>query len=227
MISETPLQPLVAAKGSSVPLVIPNRSKKCTEIALSLFKTQHMSLYLHSYAGIWSTQSAVLVATRRSLVMAINCARCECLWRLRFIRRAGQGGWGGRPPVSYGCAHYCQFNQPQTVPAEQAHFSGSELASMKQENRFLSITVPLQCTFCMSLPSPHASDPLQQGVRTIKSNSVFSMESFIAKVFPIGIRNGLEYWRVVSFLSIVWVCTRVHVCKLNSGSLLGHISMSQ
>lgn len=186
-----------------------------------------MSLYLYSYAGIWSTHSAVLVGTRRSHVMAINCARCECLWRLRFIRRAGQEGWGGRPQVSYGCAHYCQFNQPQTVPAEQAHFSGPALASMKQENRFLSITVSLQCTFCMSLPSPHASDPLQQGARTIKSNSVFSMESIISKVFPIGIRNGLEYWRVVSFLSIVWMCTHVQMCKLNSESHLKDMAVHQ
>lgn len=59
-------------------------------------KAAHIFLFLHSYAGFQSTHSAVLVGTRGSHIIAINWPRCECLWRLRFIRRVGQEGWGGR-----------------------------------------------------------------------------------------------------------------------------------
>lgn len=76
----------------------------------------------------------------------------------------GREGWGGRPQVSYRCAHYCRFCKPYMVPAEQAHSRNSKLAYMKQESRFYLLPGLRSVHFACHYPAPIHPAPIKQGV---------------------------------------------------------------
>lgn len=151
-------------------------------------------MYIYSFCRYPKHLLSVTARDQGNHIIAMNWSRCDCLWRLRFVRSTRQESWRGTSLVSYWCAHYCHFHQAWTVSVEQAHFHIFKLACMEHKNRFLSITLPQQCAFRMSFSSLSVSGIKSHYNTEWEDNHTLkrylSIKSFVAEVFE----SGLCQW---------------------------------
>lgn len=117
------------------------------------------------------------------------------------------------------------------VPAKQAHPNNSKLACMKQENRFYPLPCFCSVHFACHYPASmyQASEPITAGSGriTILSNSIFSIKSFVAKVFQSGLwqwpRILKSHFEVASVVYIyVCLCVCVAVCPCTAWIQMAH-----
>lgn len=161
--------------------MITSRSERCNEITLHFqtprMGTAHIFLFLHSYAAVQSTYSAVL---RRKPYYIHKLAQMRVSLETSIHQEGRTGGLRGQ---ILGFLLMCSLlSVPPAVDGSSptTHSNNSKLACMKQENRFYPLPCLRSVHFACHYPAPRyqASEPITTGSGriTILSNSIFSIK---------------------------------------------------